>query len=137
MDGKSRIDNLKSLLGERILVIDGAVGTAIQALDLGPEDFGGLQFEGCNEYLVITRPDLIASIHQSYLDAGADIVETDTFGATAVVLAEYGLAHEARRINREAAQIARGLADSASTEEKPRLVAGSMGPNTKSISVTG
>ncbi len=137
MDGKSRIDKLKSLLGERILVIDGAVGTAIQDLNLGPEDFGGPEFEGCNEYLVLTRPELIATIHQSYLDAGADILETDTFGATAVVLAEYDLAHEARRINREAAKIARGLADAASTEEKPRFVAGSMGPTTKSISVTG
>ncbi|HAJ01603.1 MAG TPA: hypothetical protein DCL97_13100, partial [Dehalococcoidia bacterium] len=104
MDGMSRIDKLKSLLSERILVIDGAVGTAVQALDLGPDEFGGPEFEGCNEYLVITRPDLIAGIHQSYLDAGADILETDTFGATAVVLEEYGLAHEARRINREAAQ---------------------------------
>ena len=137
MDGMSRIDKLKSLLSERILVIDGAVGTAVQALDLGPDEFGGPEFEGCNEYLVITRPDSIAGIHQSYLDAGADILETDTFGATAVVLEEYGLAHEARRINREAAQIARGLADSASTDDKPRFVAGSMGPTTKSISVTG
>jgi len=137
MDGMSRIDKLKSLLSERILVIDGAVGTAVQALDLGPDEFGGPEFEGCNEYLVITRPDSIAGIHQSYLDAGADILETDTFGATAVVLEEYGLAHEARRINREAAQMARGLADSASTDDKPRFVAGSMGPTTKSISVTG
>ena len=137
MDGMSRIDKLKSLLSERILVIDGAVGTAVQALDLGPDEFGGPEFEGCNEYLVITRPDLIAGIHQSYLDAGADILETDTFGATAVVLEEYGLAHEARRINREAAQMARELADSASTGDKPRFVAGSMGPTTKSISVTG
>ena len=133
----SRIDKLKSLLSERILVIDGAVGTAVQALDLGPDEFGGPEFEGCNEYLVITRPDLIAGIHQSYLDAGADILETDTFGATAVVLEEYGLAHEARRINREAAQMARELGDSASTDDKPRFVAGSMGPTTKSISVTG
>ena len=137
MDGMSRIDKLKSLLSERILVIDGAVGTAVQALDLGPDEFGGPEFEGCNEYLVITRPDLIAGIHQSYLDAGADILETDTFGATAVVLEEYGLAHEARRINQEAAQIARRLADAASTDDKPRFVAGSMGPTTKSISVTG
>ena len=137
MDGMSRIDKLKSLLSERILVIDGAVGTAVQALDLGPDEFGGPEFEGCNEYLVITRPDSIAGIHQSYLDAGADILETDTFGATAVVLEEYGLAHEARRINREAAQMARELADSASTDDKPRFVAGSMGPTTKSISVTG
>ena len=137
MDGMSRIDKLKSLLDARILVLDGAMGTAVQSFNLGPDDFGGPEFEGCNEYLVITRPDLIAEIHQSYLDAGADILETDTFGATAVVLEEYGLAHEARRINRESAQIARGLADKASTDDKPRFVAGSMGPTTKSISVTG
>ena len=113
------------------------MGTAIQALDLGPDDFGGPELEGCNENLVLTRPDAITRIHQSYLDAGADILETNTFGATSVVLAEYNLSHEARRINREGAQLARKAADAASTEEKPRFVAGSMGPTTKSISVTG
>ena len=113
------------------------MGTAIQDLNLGPDDFGGLEYEGCNEYLVLIRPELIEGIHQRYLDAGADILETDTFGATPVVLAEYGLEAEARRINREAAQLARRLADRASTPEKPRFVAGSMGPTTKSISVTG
>ena len=113
------------------------MGTAIQALDLGPDDFGGPELEGCNENLVLTRPDAITRIHQSYLDAGADILETNTFGATSVVLAEYNLSHEARRINREAAQLARKAADAASTEDKPRFVAGSMGPTTKSISVTG
>ena len=91
----------------------------------------------CNEYLVLTRPDVISDIHQAYLEAGADILETNTFGATSVVLAEYDLAHEARRINRAAAELARGVADAASTPEKPRFVAGSMGPTTKTISVTG
>ena len=139
MNATERIDILKSLLqpGGRILVVDGAMGTAIQGKGLGPEDFGGLEYEGCNEYLNLTRPDVIADIHQSYLDAGADIIETNTFGATAVVLAEYNLAQEARRINREGAQLARRLADQASTPEKPRFVAGSMGPTTKTISVTG
>ena len=137
MNQNERIATLKSLLNERILVIDGAMGTAIQARELGPEDFGGPEYEGCNEYLVITRPDVIAEIHQEYLEAGADILETNTFGATPVVLAEYNLAHEARRINREASQLARRLADAASTPEKPRFVAGSMGPTTKTISVTG
>ena len=80
---------------------------------------------------------MIADIHQSYLDAGADIIETNTFGATSVVLAEYNLVSEARRINREAAELARQLADQCSTPEKPRFVAGSMGPTTKTISVTG
>ena len=137
MDHLNRTDALKTSLRKRILVIDGAMGTSIQNRDLGPDDFGGPEHEGCNEYLVLTRPDIIADIHREFLDAGADILETDTFGATSVVLAEYGLAHEARRINREAAHLARGLADAAGTADKPRFVAGSMGPTTKSISVTG
>jgi 5-methyltetrahydrofolate--homocysteine methyltransferase len=137
MNQNERISALESLLRERVLVLDGAMGTAIQSRDLGPEDFGGPEYEGCNEYLVITRPEVIAEVHQGYLDAGADIIETDTFGATSVVLAEYGLAGEARRINREAARIARRVADAASTPEKPRFVAGSMGPTTRTISVTG
>mgnify|MGYP001243667765 FL=1 len=134
MNQSDRIIALNTLLTERVLVIDGAMGTAIQALDLGPDDFGGPEFEGCNENLTLTRPDAIAQIHQEYLDAGADILETNTFGATPVVLAEYNLAHEARRINREGVQLARRLADAASTPERPRFVAGSMGPTTKSIS---
>ena len=133
----NRIETLKTLLKQRILVVDGAMGTAIQDRDLGPDDFGGLDYEGCNENLVLTRPDVIANIHEGYLEAGADIIETDTFGATSTVLAEYGLPHEARRINRTAAEIARRAADAASTPEKPRFVAGSMGPTTKTISVTG
>ena len=137
MSHNSRIDELKSALSQRLLVIDGAMGTAIQNRNLGPEDFGGPEYEGCNEYLIVTRPDVIEDIHRSYLDAGADIIETNTFGATPVVLAEYGLAHEARRINREAAALARRVAEAVSTAEKPRFVAGSMGPTTKTISVTG
>ena len=128
---------LKPLLSKRILVMDGAMGTAIQGRGLGPEDFGGPEYEGCNEYLIITRPDVIADIHRAYLDAGADILETNTFGATSVVLAEYALENEARRVNREAARLARSLADASSTTDKPRFVAGSMGPTTKTISVTG
>ena len=132
-----RTQILKALLQERILVIDGAMGTAIQDLRLGPEDFGGAEYEGCNEYLVVTRPDVVADIHRGYLNAGADITETNSFGGTSVVLADYQLAGEARRLNRLAAEIARREADAASTPEKPRFVAGSMGPTTKSISVTG
>ena len=137
MDGIERTNTMKSLLQQRILVVDGAMGTSIQAYDLGPEDFGGGEYEGCNEYLIITRPDLISEIHKSYLDAGADIIETNTFGSTSVVLTEYNLAHEARRLNLLSAQLARKLADAASTPDKPRFVAGSMGPTTKTISVTG
>ena len=137
MEVNPRTDLLKSLTKERILVLDGAMGTAIQELDPSPDDFGGVEYEGCNENLILTRPELIEGIHQRYLDAGADILETNTFGATSVVLAEYGFEAEARRINQDAARLARYLADAASTPEKPRFVAGSMGPTTKSISVTG
>ncbi len=139
MDLPQRIDTLKSSLVSRILIIDGAMGTQIQARNLGPDDFGGADYEGCNEYLNITRPDVIADIHRGYLDAGADIIETNTFGATSVVLAEYDLAEHARRINREAAQIARSVAEEfGSTQpEQVRFVAGAMGPTTRTISVTG
>ncbi|MCH8801436.1 MAG: methionine synthase [Chloroflexi bacterium] len=137
MSTNSRIDELKSALAQRLLVMDGAMGTAIQDRDLGPDDFGGPEYEGCNEYLTLTRPDVIEEIHRSYLEAGADIIETNTFGATPVVLAEYGLAHEAQRLNRESATLARRVAEAASTTGKPRFVAGSMGPTTKTISVTG
>ena len=137
MDQVSRIGALKSLFRERIVVMDGPRGTAIQSYNLPPEDFGGPEYDGCNEYLSLTRPDIVAEIHQGYLDAGADILGSNTFGATSVVLAEYNLGHEARRINREAAQLARRLADAASTPGKTRFVAGAMGPTTKTISVTG
>ena len=139
MDSLERINELKSLLGRRILITDGAMGTQIQARGLGPEDFGGAEYEGCNEYLNITRPDVIEDIHREYLEAGADIIQTNTFGATALVLGEYDLAHEARRINREGAAIARRAADEATADDpdKPRFVYGAMGPTTRTISVTG
>ena len=139
MNTLERINELKSLLHERILITDGAMGTQIQARGLGPEDFGGEEYEGCNEYLNITRPDVIEEIHREYLEAGADIIQTNTFGATALVLGEYDLAHEARRINRESAAIARRAADDATAGDpaKPRFVYGAMGPTTRTISVTG
>ena len=139
MTATDRTDELKASLQTRILVVDGAMGTQIQARGLGPDDFGGAEYEGCNEYLNITRPDVIDDIHRDYLAAGADIIETNTFGATAVVLGEYDLAEHARRINREAAAIARRAAAdySAADAGKPRFVAGAMGPTTRTISVTG
>ena len=139
MDVSERIDALKSLIADRILIIDGAMGTQIQARNLGPEDFGGEEYEGCNEYLNITRPDIIADIHRAYLEAGADILETNTFGATALVLGEYGLAEHSRRINREAALIARKVSDEMAERQPGRrtFVAGAMGPTTRTISVTG
>ena len=137
MDQSPKTDILKSLLRDKVLVMDGAMGTSIQGYNLSPDDFGGAEYEGCNEYLIVTRPDVIGEIHQGYLDAGADIIETNTFGATSIVLDEYALGHEARRINREAAALARKAVDQASTLERPRFVAGAMGPTTKTISVTG
>jgi 5-methyltetrahydrofolate--homocysteine methyltransferase len=136
-DRNQRIALLKRLLTERILVLDGAMGTSIQQLDLTADDFGGAALEGCNENLVLTRPEVIRGVHERFLAAGADIVETDTFGATPLVLAEYGLAAETHAINVAAARIAREAAAAYSTPDQPRFVAGSMGPTTKTISVTG
>src|SRR5215467_14373557 len=137
IDREERIILLDSLLAERVLVLDGAMGTAIQAAGLAPGDFGGPSLDGCNENLVITRPDVILDIHRGYLDAGSDIIETNTFGGTSIVLAEYGLAEKTIGINEEAARLARQAADERSTSIRPRFVAGSMGPTTKAISVTG
>src|SRR5882672_5467021 len=94
-----RLRLLNELLAERILVIDGATGTSIQAMQLTAEDFGGPKLEGCNENLVRTRPDAIRRLHDSFLEVGADIIETDSFGSTSVVLAEYGLQADARLLN--------------------------------------
>ncbi len=112
------------------------MGTSIQALGFTTEDFGGAELEGCLEYLNITQPDAIAGIHRAFLDAGADIIETNTFGSTPLVLGEFGVADMAEEISRIGAEIARAAADDASTEDHPRFVAGSMGPTTRSISVT-
>ncbi|MCB0405963.1 MAG: methionine synthase [Bdellovibrionales bacterium] len=137
MNRTHRTALLKEQLKKRILVLDGAMGTAIQDLNLTAEDFGGPELEGCNEHLVLTRPEVITSIHEAYLRAGADIIETDTFGATPVVLDEFGLADKTQRINEEAARVARRAAEKYSTPDRPRFVAGSIGPTTKAISVTG
>ncbi|HXT75567.1 MAG TPA: methionine synthase [Candidatus Eisenbacteria bacterium] len=128
---------LRELLSQRILVLDGAMGTMLQQVNLSAEDFGGAALEGCNENLVRTRPDVVLDIHRKYFEAGADIVETNSFGGAPLVLAEYGLAADAPELNRVSAQLARQAADQASTAGKPRFVAGSMGPTTKAITVTG
>ena len=133
----NRLEALRQAFSERIVVLDGAAGTSIQEMHLTAADFGGPQLDGCNENLVRTRPDKIRELHRSFLAAGADIIETNTFGASSTVLAEYGLQHNARELNRIAAQLARVEADAASTGSRLRFVAGSMGPTTKSISVTG
>ncbi|WP_424452506.1 methionine synthase [Paenibacillus pinisoli] len=113
------------------------MGTMIQQANLTEEDFGGAELDGCNEMLVLTRPDVISTIHEQYLEAGADILETNTFGATSVVLADYDIPEKAREINLAAARLAREAADKFSTPDKPRFVAGALGPTTKTLSVTG
>ena len=114
-----------------VLVFDGATGTSLQQMNLGPEDFGGAALEGCNENLVVTRPDAVQAVHRQFLEVGADVIETDTFGAASIVLAEYGLEDQAFALNKRAAELARAMANQYSTPEKPRFVAGSIGPTTK------
>ncbi len=130
---------LEDQLDERILVLDGATGTAMQARNLTADDFGGPELEGCNEVLVDTRPDVVLDVHRGYLDAGADIIETNTFGGTPFVLGEYGLANRCLALNRRAAELAVQAAGefSAADPSRPRFVAGSIGPTTKAITVTG
>jgi len=129
--------SLQEELGKRILILDGAMGTMIQQANLSEADFGGEALDGCNEMLVLTRPDVISGIHEAYLAAGADIIETNTFGATSVVLLEYDIPEKAREINLVAAKLARDACDKYSTPDKPRFAAGALGPTTKTLSVTG
>jgi 5-methyltetrahydrofolate--homocysteine methyltransferase len=114
-----------------VIVFDGAMGTNLQVQNLTAADFGGPEYEGCNEYLVVTNPQAVENVHRAFLEAGADVIETDTFGGTSIVLAEYDLGERAYELNKTAASLARRLADQYSTPEKPRFVAGSMGPGTK------
>ncbi|CCH94606.1 Methionine synthase [Microcystis aeruginosa PCC 9432] len=114
-----------------VLVFDGAMGTSLQSQNLTAEDFGGAEYEGCNEYLVHTKPSAVAKVHEAFLSVGADVIETDTFGGTSIVLAEYDLADQAYYLNKSAAELAKACANKYSTPEKPRFVAGSMGPGTK------
>ena len=118
-------------LRDRVLVLDGGFGTWMQAHDLGPDDFGGPDLEGCNENLVATRPDLIAALHDAYLSTGCDAVETATFGAFGLVLNEYDIADRAYDLNLAAARIAKEVATAHSTPDRPRWVVGSIGPGTR------
>lgn len=132
-----RTELLKEALAERILVLDGAMGTQIHARDLSVEDRGGVEYADCPEYLALSRPDVIRDIHREYFQAGSDIVETNSFGSTKLVLCEFGLADKSFELNRVAAELARQAADELSTPSKPRFVAGSIGPTTKTINVRG
>jgi methionine synthase I (cobalamin-dependent) len=111
---------LRELMGQRVLVLDGAMGTMLQQRDLSAQDFGGAALEGCNEVLVRTRPDVVLDIHRKYFAAGADIVETDTFGGTPLVLGEYGLSAEALELNKKAAELARQAAGEFAKPGRPR-----------------
>ena len=119
------------LVNERVVTYDGATGTFLQGLDLTADDFGGPDLEGCNEFLVVTRPDAIRQFHAAYLDVGCDVVETNTFGAFAIPLAEYDLADRTHELNVTAARLAREVVDDFATPDHPRFVAGSVGPGTK------
>jgi 5-methyltetrahydrofolate--homocysteine methyltransferase len=118
-----------------VIVFDGAMGTNIQAQNLTAADFGGAEYEGCNEYLVYTKPEAIAKVHRDFLAAGADVIETDTFGSSALTLAEYNLQDKAYDLSKMAAKLARQCADEFSTPDQPRFVAGSIGPGTKLPSI--
>ncbi|HTC30363.1 MAG TPA: methionine synthase [Candidatus Acidoferrum sp.] len=122
------------LLQERVLIYDGAMGTQLMALELSAEDFGGDRYLGCYEALVLTRPEAIRAIHTAYLEAGADVVETDSFTASRLKLDEFGLGEKTHEINLRAAQLAREACDAIATPDRPRFVAGSMGPTGMLIS---
>ena len=121
--------SFRQSLADKVLVFDGAMGTSIQRLNLTSEDFWGK--EGCNELLVLSKPEAIRSIHAGFLDVGCDVIETNTFGGTHIVLGDYDLSDKVYEINLKAAQLARSVADQFSTPAHPRYVSGSMGPGTR------
>ena len=139
----TRAAALPALLAQRIVIIDGAMGTMIQRYKLGEADYRGERFKGHakdlkgnNELLQLTRPDVLREIHAAYLAAGADIIETNTFGATSIAQDDYGLGMHAREMNVAAARIAREAADAAGTADKPRFVAGALGPTPRTASIS-
>jgi 5-methyltetrahydrofolate--homocysteine methyltransferase len=142
----TRVDSLHALLSNRIAVLDGAMGTMVHALGLDEQGFRGAPFrdhpkdlKNCIDVLVLSQGDAIRGIHAAYLEAGADIVETNTFGATSLALADFGLADRTRELNLAAARLAREAADAATakTPDRPRFVAGSIGPTNKQLSIAG
>jgi 5-methyltetrahydrofolate--homocysteine methyltransferase len=134
---QERLRALHDILDERVLVLDGAMGTMLQQRHLTAADFGGPALEGCNENLTRTRPDVVLGIHRAYFAAGSDVVETNTFNCDRISLGDYGLEADVYDLNVAAARLARQAADEFTTAGKPRFVAGSMGPTNKSITVVG
>jgi 5-methyltetrahydrofolate--homocysteine methyltransferase len=139
----TRAQALPDLLAQRILILDGAMGTMIQRFKLGEEQYRGERFKdfhkdvkGNNELLSLTRPDVISDIHERYLASGADMIETNTFGATTVAQADYDMADLAREMNLESAKLARAACDKYSTPDKPRFVLGALGPTPKTASIS-
>lgn len=139
----TRAQQLPSILARRIAILDGAMGTMIQRFKLGEAQYRGERFKdfhkdvkGNNELLSLTRPDVIADIHEGYLAAGADLIETNTFGATTVAQADYDMAELAREMNLASAKLARAACDKFSTPDKPRFVAGALGPTPKTASIS-
>ena len=136
---------LDDLLSKRILVLDGAMGTMIQRHQLTEKDFRGTrlaahtrELRGNNDLLVLTRPDIIAQIHREYLEAGADLIETNTFSSTAIAQADYGLESLVYELNLEGAKLAKAACEewTARTPDRPRFVAGSMGPTNRILSIS-
>ncbi len=134
---------LARALAKRILILDGAAGTMIQRRKLGEADYRGERFEdwpqdlgGNNDLLNLTRPDVVTDIHEQYLAAGADVIETNTFSSTTIAQADYGMEKLAAEMNREGARLAREAADRASTPDKPRFVAGAIGPTNRTASIS-
>src|SRR5689334_16222553 len=125
------MSNLLDAIKERIVVFDGAMGTNLQVQNLTLDDFGGPRFEGCNENLLVTRPDAVENVHTAFLEVGCDVIETNSFNGTPDDFAEYGIADKAYEMNVRAAQLAKRIANDYSTKDKPRWVAGSMGPGRK------
>jgi 5-methyltetrahydrofolate--homocysteine methyltransferase len=139
----TRAQALPEILKTRIAILDGAMGTMIQRFKLSEADYRGERFKdfpkdvkGNNELLSLTRPDVIRDIHEGYLAAGADLIETNTFGATTVAQADYDMQHLAREMNLQSAKIARAACDKFSTPDKPRYVVGALGPTPKTASIS-
>ena len=139
------MEKIDDLLKERILVLDGAMGTMIQRYDLTEADYRGERFrdwshdlKGNNDLLSLTRPDIIQAIHKQYLEAGADIIETNTFSSTTIAMADYRMEELAYELNYESARIAKEMADEITRQnpDKPRFVAGAMGPTNRTASLS-